>query len=110
MQGEKQLRIAKYFGEANQILKAHEELEEIKEALEDYCNNQNIDTLKHTLNEVYDLANVLEGIYRLMGGSLEEIASDKEYKLCKTISIINKIPTGTKEEDRLTEYEKIRRG
>ena len=104
----KQLKIANFFGEANQIIKAHEELDETTEALEDYCNNQNVDTLKHVLNEAYDLVNVLEGLYLQKGGCLMEIASEKEFKLCKTESIINKIPSDAK--DKVAAYDKIRYG
>lgn len=107
MQGDKQLAIAEFFGEANQILKAHEELEEIKEAFEDYCNNQNIDTLKHTLNECNDLVNVLEGLYQLIGGDLEEIAIEKEFKATRTMCIIDQCEEG---KNRVEEYDRIRRG
>lgn len=106
MQAEKQRAIAEYFGEANQILKAHEELDEIKQALEDYCNNQNNNTLKALLIESYDLINVLEGLYRLNGGCLHEIAIEKEYKLIRACDIINKIPPGTT--DRMAAYNELR--
>jgi len=88
----KQKKICRFFGEPAQILKAHEELDEIQEAFEDYLNNQNQETLKHVLNELGDLSNVLEGIYSANGGCLEEIAADKEIKLNRTISIMKSIP------------------
>ncbi len=88
----KQLKIANFFGEAEQILKAHEEFDEIKEALENYCNDQNKGTLKHLLNEANDLVNVLEGLYVQTGGCLREIHFEKEFKLYRTVKIINKIP------------------
>jgi len=110
LDGTKQLKIANFFGEAEQILKADEELDEIKEAFEDYCNNQNKDTLKHLLSEVNDLSNVLEGLYGQMGGCLHEVSSEKELKLYRCIKIINQIDDNTKQEDRVREYNRIRRG
>ena len=110
MLGEKQLKICNFFGVEEQQAKAEEEAMEINEALVIYSRNETMENLKHCLNEVNDLLNVLEGIYVKMGGCLEEIQADKEFSLNRTIQIINAIPKHVKQRDRVAEYEKIRRG
>ena len=107
----KQLKIRNFFGYDAQMGedgKLDEELTEVIGALIDYRINPNQETLKHLLNELDDAKNVAEGEYLYNGGCLQEIASEKEFKLCKTESIINKIPSNTK--DKVAAYDKIRYG
>ena len=104
----KQQKICRFFGEPAQILKAHEELDEIQEAFEDYLNNQNQETLKHVLNEVLDMYNVLSGIYDANGGELDKVWSEAKNKLKITIEIIGKIPLDSK--CKVESYKKIRYG
>lgn len=103
----KQLKIRNFFGEDAQIDKAHEELDEIAEALENYCNDPSIENLTHLLHEIDDLKNVVEGMAAKKGIILDEVASHKEGQLNRTIDIIDKIPRGTV--DKVAEYNRLRR-
>jgi ribonucleotide reductase beta subunit family protein with ferritin-like domain len=103
----KQLKIANFFGIKAQQLKADEELDEINEAFEIYINDQNKENLKNLLMEVYDLSNVIEGLYIQMGGCMREVQAEKEYKLYRTIQIIKKIPKDCI--NKLDAYEGIRK-
>jgi len=110
MQGEKQLRNFIFFGNENQIRKSTEEICETITALVNYALNPCYDTAYELVSESYDIANVVEGIAKFYGVCLIEAQQNKEIKNCRTERIRKQIPVGTKEEDRLTEYEKIRRG
>ena len=103
----KQLKIANFFGKEAQHHKADEELDEINEAFEIYINDQNKENLKNLLMEVYDLSNVIEGLYTQIGGCMREVQAEKEYKLYRTIQIIKKIPKYKK--NKLEAYEQLRR-
>jgi len=104
----KQLRIRNFFGEDTQIDKAHEELDEITEALENYCNDPSIENLTHLLHEIDDLKNVAEGMALKKGILLNELASHKEGQLNRTIGFIDQIPRGTV--DKVGAYNRLRRG
>jgi len=106
MLGEKQRAIAEFFGRQAQVMKACEEMAELNVELDSFTRLQHKDTLEHALNECNDLLNVLEGIYIQLGGCIEEIHSQKEYKLNRAINIINQIPPGTK--DKVKAYNEIR--
>lgn len=109
MKGERQRAIAEFFGEKAQMGedgKFEEELQEIIGAYLDYRENPSKDTLEHLLNELGDATNVAEGVYRQLGGDLDKISIEKEYKLDRAISIINRINPW--ENDKMAAYNKIR--
>ena len=112
LDGTKQKTIREFFGYEAQMGKygkLDEEMVELIQARSIYTDNPTQETLKHLLNELGDALNVAEGEYVYNGGCLHEIASEKELKLYRCIKIINQIPEDTKQEDRVKEYDRIRR-
>jgi len=101
------LKIANFFGGDAQIRKADEELDEICDAFGIYSKNPTTENLTNLINEANDLLNVLEGLAMQKGVSIEEMQAEKEYKVYRTMSIINKIPRDAK--DKVTEYERLRK-
>ena len=88
----KQLKAFEFFGRKAQINKLIEELNEIAEEVNNYAHNPCKATALQLILEVYDIANVAEGIALYECVCINKALQEKEMKNIRTEKIIKQIP------------------
>jgi len=77
------------YGESNQILKAVEELGELKNALIDYNKNSSEENLKNVITEIADVKIISKQLLKIFGYSLIKEEMDKNIKSISTLDYSN---------------------
>lgn len=80
---DKILKILDHYGEENQIMKTIEELDELKEALQEH-------DVEHIVEEIADVWVMIEQIIQIFKIDIRAIKSYKNYKVERTLLRIEK--------------------